>query len=76
MAVWTYFSVTVTDSVLMYLITIRDFLASVNVIFPMFFRVKNLDAKCVRYRFFKILFVLKEVLHDYYINQQGRIIIF
>ena len=38
--------------------------------------VKNLDVMCVRSRFRRILFVLKEVLYDYYINQQGRIIIF
>ena len=74
--VWNHLWVTVRDSVLMYLVTIRAFWASVNAIFPIFFRVNNLDVMCVRSRFRGILLVYKEELYDYCINQQGRIIIF
>ena len=74
--VWTYLCFTIKDSVLMYLGTISAFWASVNIIFPIFFRVKNLDVMCVRSRVCRTSLVHEEVLYDYYIDQHGRIIIF
>ena len=75
-AVWIHLFVTVIESVLIYLATTCAFWASVNAIFPIFFRVMNLDLICVRSRFCRILCVHKDVLHDYHTNQQGLIITF
>ena len=45
-----------------------------NAIFTIFFIAKNLDVICVRPRFCRILLDQKEVLYDYYINQQRSLI--
>ena len=44
--------------------------------FSNIFRVNHLEVISTRSRFCRMLLVQKEMLYDYYINQQGHIIIF